>query len=196
MASPATTPTYSQASTALSRSSVSSSTPFSAPNAVGYRLAFHRRYSAAEIFLLITVGRRKMVLVGATINIFCVTWVAIYLGVLTGNRAGGWVSVAALCIFAVGYGIGWAPNGFGLPAETMPNRFRAKVRCSPPLPLSLSPPSSRAFHDIPPILGSVQLPLSALGTPYSKLTLPRRSGHFALHRPTIPHQLPPRSFFP
>ncbi|ORY81812.1 putative hexose transport-related protein [Leucosporidium creatinivorum] len=72
-------------------------------------------------------GRRKMVLVGATINIVCVTWVAIYLGALTGNKAGGWVSVAVLCIFAVGYGIGWAPNGFGLPAETMPNRFRAKV---------------------------------------------------------------------
>ncbi|GAA5872659.1 hypothetical protein JCM8547_003722 [Rhodosporidiobolus lusitaniae] len=80
-----------------------------------------------SLFCAERFGRRKMLLFGASVNILCVTWVAIYLGALTGNKAGGWVSVAALCVFAVGYGVGFAPNGFGLPAETTPNRFRAKV---------------------------------------------------------------------
>ncbi|GAA5916536.1 hypothetical protein JCM6882_003575 [Rhodosporidiobolus microsporus] len=71
-------------------------------------------------------GRRKMVLIGGVGNILCVTWIAIYLGALNGNKAGGWVSVAAICLFAVFYGIGWAPNAFGLNGEVFPNRLRAK----------------------------------------------------------------------
>ncbi|KAL0247306.1 hypothetical protein I308_104342 [Cryptococcus tetragattii IND107] len=73
-------------------------------------------------------GRRKMLLIGATINILCVLWIAIYLGVLAGhNKAAGWVAIAAVCLFAIGYGIGWAPVAFGLNGEVFPNRMRAKI---------------------------------------------------------------------
>ncbi|OCF31073.1 solute carrier family 2 [Kwoniella heveanensis BCC8398] len=73
-------------------------------------------------------GRRKMVLIGAAVNILCVLWIAIYLGVLAGhNKAAGWVAIAAVCIFAIGYGIGWAPVAFGLNGEVFPNRMRAKI---------------------------------------------------------------------
>lgn len=73
-------------------------------------------------------GRRKMLLIGATINILCVLWIAIYLGALAGhNKAAGWVAIAAVCLFAIGYGIGWAPVAFGLNGEVFPNRMRAKI---------------------------------------------------------------------
>ncbi|WWC93843.1 hypothetical protein V866_000679 [Kwoniella sp. B9012] len=73
-------------------------------------------------------GRRKMVLIGAFINILCVLWIAIYLGALAGhNKAAGWVAIAAVCLFAIGYGIGWAPVAFGLNGEVFPNRIRAKI---------------------------------------------------------------------
>ncbi|KIR67999.1 hypothetical protein I312_104851 [Cryptococcus bacillisporus CA1280] len=73
-------------------------------------------------------GRRKMLLIGATINILCVLWIAIYLGALAGhNKAAGWVAIAAVCVFAIGYGIGWAPVAFGLNGEVFPNRMRAKI---------------------------------------------------------------------
>lgn len=73
-------------------------------------------------------GLRKMLLIGAAINILCVLWIAIYLGALAGhNKAAGWVAIAAVCLFAIGYGIGWAPVAFGLNGEVFPNRIRAKV---------------------------------------------------------------------
>ncbi|KAI5476043.1 solute carrier family 2 [Pseudohyphozyma bogoriensis] len=72
-------------------------------------------------------GRRKMILIGGVINIVCVAWVAIYLGALTSNKSAGWAAVAALCLFAIGYGIGWAPVAFGLNGELFPNHLRAKI---------------------------------------------------------------------
>lgn len=73
-------------------------------------------------------GRRKMLLIGATISILCVLWIAIYLGALAGlNKAAGWVAIVAVCLFAIGYGIGWAPVAFGLNGEAFPNRIRAKI---------------------------------------------------------------------
>ncbi|GAA6039048.1 hypothetical protein JCM8097_000172 [Rhodosporidiobolus ruineniae] len=72
-------------------------------------------------------GRRTMILVGSFGNTLMVAWLAIYLGALEGNSAGGWVSVAAICIFAIFYGLGWAPNAFGLGSEVFPNHLRAKL---------------------------------------------------------------------
>ncbi|GAA6006194.1 sugar porter family MFS transporter [Rhodotorula paludigena] len=72
-------------------------------------------------------GRRNAILLGSAINILCVTWISIYLGALSGNHAGAWVSVAAICIFALGYGLGWAPNAFSLSSELFPNSLRAKM---------------------------------------------------------------------
>jgi SP family sugar:H+ symporter-like MFS transporter len=59
-------------------------------------------------------GRRKMLLFSGFVDVACVTWIAIYLAVLDGNKKGGYASVAALCVFAFGYGTGWSPVAFGL----------------------------------------------------------------------------------
>ncbi|GAA5913602.1 hypothetical protein JCM6882_001698 [Rhodosporidiobolus microsporus] len=71
-------------------------------------------------------GRRKTLLIGGSLDMLCVMWIAIYLGALEGNKPGGWVSVAALCLFALGYGISWAPNSYNVSAEVFPNQVRAK----------------------------------------------------------------------
>ncbi|KAM0756202.1 putative hexose transport-related protein [Meredithblackwellia eburnea MCA 4105] len=88
------------------------------------------KVAAVFIYALIFAerfGRRKMLLIGGIINILCVAWIAIYLGALPGNKKAGWASVASICIFAIGYGIGWAPNGFGLNGELFPTGFRSKM---------------------------------------------------------------------
>jgi len=73
------------------------------------------------------LGRRKMLLVGASVDIICVTYVAIYLGKLTGNHSAGWAAVAMIYIFAFFYGSGWSPLAFGLNSEVFPNKYRAKI---------------------------------------------------------------------
>ncbi|KAI5478080.1 putative Hexose transport-related protein [Pseudohyphozyma bogoriensis] len=72
-------------------------------------------------------GRRIMLLTGAGINILCVAYVALYLGALDGNKSAGWAAVAAICLFAIGYGIGFSPIAFGLTGELFPNHLRAKI---------------------------------------------------------------------
>jgi len=73
-------------------------------------------------------GRRRMLLVGSAINIICVLYLAVYLGKLSGhNEAAGRAAIAFICIFAIGYGFGWAPVAFGLNGEVFPNRLRAKI---------------------------------------------------------------------
>jgi MFS transporter, SP family, sugar:H+ symporter len=56
-----------------------------------------------------------MLLSGSICNLLCVLYIAIYLGVLAPvhNKSAGWVAVACLCIFAIGYGVGWAPVAIG-----------------------------------------------------------------------------------
>jgi SP family sugar:H+ symporter-like MFS transporter len=53
-------------------------------------------------------------LAGSTINVLCLCYLGVYLGVadLSGSgepSAAAWVAIVAICFFAVRYGFGWAP---------------------------------------------------------------------------------------
>ncbi|KAI5477377.1 putative hexose transport-related protein [Pseudohyphozyma bogoriensis] len=72
-------------------------------------------------------GRRKMLLFGGIVDVICTAYVAAYLGAANGQKPAGKAAVAALCIFAVGYGLSWSPVAFGLNGELFPNHLRAKI---------------------------------------------------------------------
>lgn len=77
-------------------------------------------------------GRRPLLLIGSTINVICLCYLAVYLGVasLSGSddpSAAAWVAIVAICFFAIGYGFGWAP-AFSLTAsEICPTPIRGTV---------------------------------------------------------------------
>jgi SP family sugar:H+ symporter-like MFS transporter len=82
-----------------------------------------------SLFCAERFGRRTCLLIGSVINLICVLYIAVYLGALAPhhNTAGGWVAVVCLFVFAIGYGIGWAPVSYGLNAEVFPNAYRSKL---------------------------------------------------------------------
>ncbi|KAL4898059.1 sugar transporter [Aspergillus ambiguus] len=76
-------------------------------------------------------GRRPLLLVGSSINLVCLIYIAAYLGKAdtSGNRssAAAIIAVVAICVYAVGYGFGWAP-AFSLTAsEICPTGVRGAV---------------------------------------------------------------------
>ncbi|KAH8435227.1 sugar porter family MFS transporter [Aspergillus melleus] len=78
-------------------------------------------------------GRRPLLLIGSTLNVICLCYLSVYLGVadLSAKDASpspaAWVAIVAICIFAIGYGIGWAP-AFSLTAsEICPTPIRGTV---------------------------------------------------------------------
>ncbi|KAH8083059.1 putative hexose transport-related protein [Filobasidium floriforme] len=82
-----------------------------------------------SLFCAERFGRRTCLLIGSIINLICVLYIAVYLGALAPhhNTAAGWVAVVCLFVFAIGYGIGWAPVAIGLNAEIFPNAYRSKL---------------------------------------------------------------------
>ncbi|RAL03466.1 sugar porter family MFS transporter [Aspergillus ibericus CBS 121593] len=84
-------------------------------------------------FLTDRYGRRPLLLLGSTINVLCLLYLTCYLALSppssssTGLSAASWVSIVAICIYAIGYGFGWAP-AFSLTAsEICPTRIRGTV---------------------------------------------------------------------
>ncbi|PYH93224.1 sugar transporter [Aspergillus ellipticus CBS 707.79] len=80
-------------------------------------------------------GRRPLLIIGSTINVVCLLYITIYLAVsppststsTTPPSLASWVCIVAICIFAVGYGFGWAP-AFSLTAsEICPTPIRGTV---------------------------------------------------------------------
>lgn len=62
-------------------------------------------------------GRRPLLLIGSSMNTGCLLYLAVYLGVpdLSGSASpspAAWIAIVAICIFAIGYGFGWAPVFF------------------------------------------------------------------------------------
>ncbi|KAL4896426.1 general substrate transporter [Aspergillus ambiguus] len=74
-------------------------------------------------------GRRPLLLLGSSINVICLLYLSVYLGVadVSDNASpspAAWVAIVAICLFAVGYGFGWAP-AFSLTAsEICPTSIR------------------------------------------------------------------------
>ncbi|OOF96474.1 hypothetical protein ASPCADRAFT_206651 [Aspergillus carbonarius ITEM 5010] len=86
-------------------------------------------------FLTDHYGRRPLLLLGSTINVLCLLYLTCYLALsppsssssTTGPSAASWVSIVAICLYAIGYGFGWAP-AFSLTAsEICPTRIRGTV---------------------------------------------------------------------
>ncbi|KAL3478844.1 general substrate transporter [Aspergillus californicus] len=83
-------------------------------------------------FLTERFGRRPLLLIGSTINMLCLIYLAAFLGVANisdteSPSPAAWVAIVAICIFAVGYGFGWAP-AFSLTAsEICPTHLRGPI---------------------------------------------------------------------
>ena len=99
--------------------------------------AVYGMIKVASVFLYAFVlndrfGRRPLLLIGSTIHVICLCYLAVYLGVadLSGSSkpsAAAWVAIVAICFFAIGYGFGWAP-AFSLTAsEICPTPIRRTV---------------------------------------------------------------------
>ncbi|KAF2137189.1 uncharacterized protein K452DRAFT_329317 [Aplosporella prunicola CBS 121167] len=77
-------------------------------------------------------GRRPLLLLGSAINMLCTLYLAVFLGVANissdaPTSPAAWVAIVAICIFAIGYGFGWAP-AFSLAAsEICPTRTRGPI---------------------------------------------------------------------
>ena len=77
-------------------------------------------------------GRRPLLLIGSTINLICLIYLAAFLGstdisASSSPSAAAWVAIVAICVFAIGYGFGWAP-AFSLTAsEICPTNIRGTV---------------------------------------------------------------------
>ncbi|OGM44494.1 putative sugar transporter [Aspergillus bombycis] len=77
-------------------------------------------------------GRRPLLLIGSAMNTACLLYLAVYLGVADLSSAAApspaaWVSIVSICLFAVGYAIGWAP-AFSLTAsEICPTHLRGTI---------------------------------------------------------------------
>ncbi|KAH8704855.1 general substrate transporter [Talaromyces proteolyticus] len=87
-----------------------------------------------SLFLTERFGRRPLLLVGSTTNLACLVYIAAYLGKtnVNGKSSGqtspaAIVAVVAMCLFAVGFGFGWAPAFSLTAAEICPTNIRGSV---------------------------------------------------------------------
>ena len=92
----------------------------------------------ASVFLYAFVlterfGRRPLLLIGSATNTVCLLYLAAYLGCadLSTQSASpspaAWVAIVAICLFAIGYGFGWAPVFSLTAAEICPTSTRGTV---------------------------------------------------------------------
>ncbi|GME37071.1 Sugar transporter [Neofusicoccum parvum] len=82
------------------------------------------------IFLADRFGRRPLLLIGATINLLCLIYLSAYLGLAdtsAGPSAGSWIAIVSICVFAIGYGFGWAPVFSLTTSEICPTRTRGAM---------------------------------------------------------------------
>ncbi|KAH8201274.1 hypothetical protein TruAng_004591 [Truncatella angustata] len=75
-------------------------------------------------------GRRKLLISGSVVMALSHMIIAILVGKFSydwpGHTTEGWVSVAFLMIFMLGYGSTWGPVPWAMPAEIFPSSLRAK----------------------------------------------------------------------
>ncbi|KAL4738797.1 hypothetical protein BDV11DRAFT_205644 [Aspergillus similis] len=83
-------------------------------------------------FLTERFGRRPLLLIGSTINVLCLLYLSVFLGVanISGTASpspAAWVAIVAICIFAIGYGLGWAPVFSLTASEICPTHLRGPI---------------------------------------------------------------------
>ncbi|CAG8918965.1 unnamed protein product [Penicillium salamii] len=85
------------------------------------------------MFLTERFGRRPLLLIGATVNLVCLIYLSAYLGkaniTTTSKHASpaAIIAVISLCVFAMGYGIGWGPSFSVAASEICPTPIRGPV---------------------------------------------------------------------
>ncbi|KAL1857006.1 hypothetical protein VTK73DRAFT_8154 [Phialemonium thermophilum] len=83
-------------------------------------------------FLTDRFGRRPLLLIGSFTNMLCTLYLAVFLGVANIDpdapaTPAAWVAIVAICIFAIGYGFGWAPAFSLTTSEICPTRTRGTI---------------------------------------------------------------------
>ncbi|KAL3440456.1 general substrate transporter [Aspergillus insuetus] len=83
-------------------------------------------------FLTDRYGRRPLLLIGSTINTLCLLYLAVFLGVANISDSASpspaaWVAIVAICLFAIGYGFGWAPVFSLTASEICPTHLRGPI---------------------------------------------------------------------
>ncbi|KAL4935908.1 hypothetical protein BDV06DRAFT_217071 [Aspergillus oleicola] len=86
----------------------------------------------SAFFLTDRFGLRPLLLIRSTINTACLIYLAAFLGVTnvsgdTSPSPAAWVVIVAICIFAVGYGSGWAPVFSLTTSEICPTHLRGPI---------------------------------------------------------------------
>ncbi|KAL3442309.1 general substrate transporter, partial [Aspergillus insuetus] len=85
------------------------------------------------MFLTERFGRRPLLLIGASVNLICLIYLSAYLGkanvVQNSENASpaAIVAVISICVFAVGYGVGWGPSFSVAASEICPTSIRGPV---------------------------------------------------------------------
>ncbi|KAK7733545.1 hypothetical protein SLS57_000560 [Botryosphaeria dothidea] len=82
------------------------------------------------VFLADRFGRRPLLLIGATINLCCLIYLSAYLGLAdthAGPSTASWFAIVSICVFAIGYGFGWAPVFSLTTSEICPTRARGAI---------------------------------------------------------------------
>ncbi|RFU28110.1 hypothetical protein B7463_g8222, partial [Scytalidium lignicola] len=83
-------------------------------------------------FLTDRFGRRPLLIFGSATDMLCTLYLSVFLGVVN-IKAGApaspaaWVAIVAICIFAIGYGFGWAPAFSLSVSEICPTRTRGTI---------------------------------------------------------------------
>ena len=77
-------------------------------------------------------GQRPLLIIGSSMNTLCLLYLAVYLGVadISGSASpspAAWIAIVAICIFAIGYGFGWAPVFSLTASEICPTSTRGTV---------------------------------------------------------------------
>ncbi|OAA60303.1 General substrate transporter [Niveomyces insectorum RCEF 264] len=83
-------------------------------------------------FLTDRFGRRPLLLIGSITNLLCTLYLSVFLGVANiqpgaPTTPAAWVAIVAICIFAIGYGFGWAPAFSLSTSEICPTRTRGII---------------------------------------------------------------------
>ncbi|KAL4999933.1 general substrate transporter [Aspergillus recurvatus] len=83
-------------------------------------------------FMTERFGRRPLLLIGSTINVLCLLYLSVFLGVANisdtaSPSPAAWVAIVAICVFAVGYGFGWAPVFSLTASEICPTHLRGPI---------------------------------------------------------------------
>ncbi|KAJ5234402.1 uncharacterized protein N7469_003570 [Penicillium citrinum] len=83
-----------------------------------------------SIWTMDTLGRRKLLIIGAVLMAIAHIIIAVMVGIYSDNwpahQTQGWVSAAFLLFYMIAFGASWGPVPWAMPSEIFPSSLRAK----------------------------------------------------------------------